>query len=67
MKTESTYDCKCEFCLQKFNDNQLTKTFNRLYQRLCDKCKNYIEQRIDENKGCSKYCIESGNCDNSCS
>lgn len=57
---------KCESCEQKFNEDQLTKQFNNIYNQICSKCREYIENRGDLTGNCSNYCINSGKCDNSC-
>lgn len=66
METNSSIKSKCEFCEQNFNKNQLTESFNRIYNHLCPKCKEYIESRATSSHNCSNYCLDSGKCDGSC-
>ncbi len=57
---------KCECCEQNFSENQLTKEFNRIYNNVCSKCADYINNRGDITGHCSNYCKESGKCDGTC-
>ena len=66
MKNQNQNSMKCEFCEQKFNQEQLTEKFNRIYNHLCPKCKSYLENRGIITDKCSKYCFETGMCDESC-
>lgn len=66
MNTTTNDKAKCEFCEQNFQKNQLTESFNRIYNHICLKCKDYINSRIDPFADCSEYCKQSGKCDGSC-
>ena len=68
MENNSRKFAKCEFCEQSFNQEQLTTSFNKIYNNICNKCKDFITSRVQENSNwsCSNYCLDSGKCDNSC-
>jgi hypothetical protein len=66
MEKNQSKSIKCECCEQKFSENQLTKEFNRIYNYVCTKCSDYINNRGDITGNCSNYCKESGKCDGTC-
>ena len=66
MENTEKKSIKCECCEQKFSADQISEKFNRIYNNVCSKCSDYINNRGDVTGNCSEYCKESGKCDGTC-